>query len=243
MTLPKPNRTGPLGTFHSLFEQHLDTEDFSQFFSNRRNAGRDTYLRTDIFNAEKLADVILEEYGVRNKLQGNVMLTLPQPDAGIPIFFFQLGGNARKKIAMLDISPVQPDTDFAPLVPVYEKYRDLLGITSHSVDWVQSISSPYLLHREYDDLDTELFLEAMYEYLCIWIQHYYEPALARNGDARLDDAQIDYATQAIYRFKEVLHANDPAYSIFAKEWGKPVADAFFYLETRHHPSLPMPATH
>ena len=59
------------------------------------------------------------------------------------------------------------------------------------------------------------------------------PPLEREEDQAL-------TTQAIYKFKEVLHANDPAYGIFTKAWGKPVADAFFYLETHHHPALPMP---
>ncbi len=238
MSFPQPNRSGPLGIFYKLFEEHLSKEDYSQFLSNKKKAGRDTYLHSDFYTAEKLADVILEEYGVRGKLQGNVIVVLPEPEYDIPIFFFQLGGNDQQKIAMLDISPTSAATDYSPLEKVYEKYRDLLAIDPCKLDWVTSISSPYLLQREYAELDAELYLEAMYEYLCIWIEHYYKPA-----KRFATQAEIDYATQAIYRFKQTLHANDPAYSIFSKAWGKPVADAFFYLETRHHPSLPMPEAH
>ncbi len=234
----QPNRAGPLGTFHSVFDEYLDTDDYSQFFSNKKMAGKDTYLRTDMYTSENLADVILEEYGVRDKLQGNVIVALPEPTCNVPIFFFQLGGNSKQKIAMLDISPTQPDIDYTPLLPVYEKYHSLLDIKPCKLDWVNSISSPYLLQREYGSLDTELFLEAMYEYLSIWIDHYYLPARQLE-----DPSAVEAATAAVRKFKRVLHENDPAYDIFSKAWGKPVADAFFYLETRSHPSLPMPENH
>jgi len=235
MNLPKPNRQGPLGTFYGLFEKYLDAEDCAQFFSNKKQAGRDTYLQTDIYGADKLADVILEEYGVRNKLHGNVIIILPDPGYDIPIFFFQLGGNKQQKFATLDISPVSQHIDYTPLLTVFEKYQQLLDIKPGKIDWVRDICSPYLLQVEYADLDTELFLEAMYEYLHVWIEHYY------TGAEKLQSkADIEAATRAIYKFKQVLHENDPAYGIFSKAWGKPVADAFFYLETRHHPALPLP---
>jgi len=237
MQVIQPNREGPLGTFHHLFDEYLDKENYSQFFANKQTAGKDTYLRTDIYSAASLADVILEEYGVRDKLRGNVIMALPEPTCNVPIFFFQLGGNNKQKIAMLDISPTQPDVDYTPLLPVYEKYRSLLDIQPCKLDWVNSISSPYLLQREYGDLDTELFLEAMYEYLIIWIDHFYLPAKKLQ-----DPEKVETATATIREFKRVLHGNDPAYGIFSKAWGKPVADAFFYLETRHHPSLPIPET-
>jgi len=101
---------------------------------------------------------------------------------------------------------------------------------------VNRICSPYLLHCQYDALDTEGFLQATREYLKIWIEHYYLPGkpIAREEDR-------EYALRKIYTFKEILHANDPSYTIFTKAWGKPVADAFFYLETQSHPALPMPA--
>ena len=42
------------------------------------------------------------------------------------------------------------------------------------------------------------------------------------------------------KYKRVLHDNDPAYGIFCKEWGEPMADAFYNIETRHHPAVSMP---
>ena len=56
------------------------------------------------------------------------MITFPEPDTDIPIFTFQLGGSEGKSIALLDISPTLPDVDYTPLIPVFEKYRDLLNI-------------------------------------------------------------------------------------------------------------------
>jgi hypothetical protein len=232
----RQNKTGPLKIFHEMFGARLSTDNFTQFFTNGVRKGTNTYLLSELYVADKLADVILEEYGVREKLKGNVMLTLPDPGYDVPIFMFQLGGNETQKIALLDISPTLPDIDYGPLLPVFEKYRDLLGMAPSRVEWVNSICSPWLLHCQYDTLDTEVFLQAAREYLRVWIDHYYEP-----GKPVRSDADRALATAAVYKYKEVLHANDPAYGIFAKAWGKPVADAFFYLETHHHPALPMPA--
>ena len=235
MSHPQPNRSGPLAVFYELFEDRLSADDYVQFYSNQRKKGKDTYLMSDLFTADKLADVILEEYGVRDKLQGNVIVIYPQPAFDVPIFTFQLGGNATQKIALLDISPTHGDLDYAPLIPVFEKYRDLLDIQPSKLDWVNSICSPYLLHRQYEALDVDLFTAALREYLAIWIEQYYVPAreLAR-------ESAVDEAREAIRRYKQILHDNDPAYGIFARAWGKPVADAFYYLETRSEPALAMP---
>lgn len=227
---------GPLKTFMERFGPCLRQDEYQQFFSNGRHAGRDTYLSSDFYRADKLSSVILEEYGVKGgKLQGNVMLVYPDPAWDVPLFMFQLGGNQRQSIALLDISPTLPGMDYAPLRPVFEKYRDALGIGPSKVEWINKICSPYLLHCQYDVIDTQLFLEAMAAYLDVWIRHYYEPG------RRLErQADVDIASNAIYKYKHVLHANDPAYGIFEKAWGRPVADAFHFVETREQPALPMP---
>lgn len=226
---------GPLKMFLDRFGGYLRQDDYQQFFSNRRQAGRDTFLSSDFYRAEKLSSVILEEYSARGKLQGNVMLVYPDPAWNVPIFMFQLGGNGRQSIALLDIVPTLPGFDFGPLLPVYEKYRTALDVGPSKVDWINKICSPCLLHRQYGELDTKLFLEATEAYLDIWIRHYYEP-----GRRIEEPADIGRVTNALYRYKHVLHANDPAYGIFEKAWGRPVADAFHYVESCEHPSLPMP---
>jgi len=229
-------RNQSLAIFHELFDQHLDINDHMEFYSNRKRNSTETFLRSDIYGGEKLSAVILEEYSVKSKMSGNVIVVLPQPEYNVPVFSFQLGGNDEKSIALLDISPTLPDTNFTPLVETFEKYRKLLHIEAPKVAWVKSISSPYLLHCQYGDLDKELFLQALREYLAIWIEYFYLP-----GRKLTDEHAVSTATNAVYKFKHVLHDNDPAYGIFAKAWGKPVADAFFYLETSQHPALPMPA--
>ena len=229
------NRTGPLKIFYELFEDRLDKSDYFQFFANRKKGDNHTFLNSDIFGADKLATVIVEEYSVRGKLAGNVVVTYPDPDFDIPIFAFQLGGNAKKSIALLDISPTLPDMDYAPLVPVFEKYRDLLNMQPSKMDWVNSISSPYLLHAQYEVLDIDVFLAAVREYLAVWIEHYYLP-----GARHADPNSREHVTNAVIKYKQVLHDNDPAYGIFCKEWGQPVADAFYHIETRDEPSIAMP---
>jgi len=219
-----------------MFGEHLLADDYMEFFSNRRKGASDTYLRLDICKAPRISTVIMEEYGVRGKLTGHVVILFPDPAFNVPIFMLQLGGNATQSIALLDISPTLPDTDYAALKPAFEKYRGILDPDKPTLDWVRSISSPYLLDCQYGKLDKGLFLEATREYLRIWIECYYKPAVA------LDSPEaIETATNAIYRYKKVLHDNDPAHSIFSKAWGKRVADAMMYLETRDHPALEVPA--
>ena len=229
------NKNGPLQIFYDQFEDHLHMDDYFQFFANRKKAENNTFLVTDTFSAEKISRIFVEEYSVRGKLSGNVILAFPQPEFDVPIFTFQLGGNGKKSIALLDISPTLPNIDYAPLIPVFEKYKKLLNMEPSKLDWVNSICSEYILHAQYDVLDIDIFLNAMREYLAVWIEHYYKPG------AQLTDKQdIDNVCNAITKYKQVLHSNDPAYGIFRKEWGEPVADAFFYIETRDHPSITMP---
>jgi hypothetical protein len=229
------NKNGPLKIFYELFEEHMSMEDNFQFFSNSRKKGVNTFLSSEIFSAEKVSAIILEEYSIRGKLGGNVMMTLPDPEYDVPIFAFQLGGNAAKSFALVDISPTLPDIDYTPLIPVYEKYKKLLGFAPSKIDWVKSTSSPYLLLCQYEVMDIDLFLEATREYLKVWIEHYYKP-----GKKLTDAKAIENVSNAVYKYKRVLHDNDPAYGVFHKEWGEPVADAFFYIETRDHPSIPLP---
>lgn len=225
---------GPLKIFMDRFGEFVREDDYQQFFSNRRQNGRDTYLSSDFRRADKLSSVILEEYGVRNKLGGNVIFVIPDPAWDVPFYMFQLGGNGKQIIALLDIPPTHPDMDYGPLIPVWEKYRKALNIGEAKIEWVMTTASPYLLHCQYGEVDMELFNEAATAYLDVWIEHYYKPA--RKLESQAD---IDIVTNAIYKYKHVLHANDPAYGIFEKSWGKPVADAFHFVECQEHPSLPL----
>jgi hypothetical protein len=101
-----------------------------------------------------------------------------------------------------------------------------------TIEWVTSISSPYLLHCQYGELDEDVFMQATREYLRTWIDHYYKPGRLIEGPEA-----IATATSSILRYKRILHESDPAHGIFSKAWGKKVADAFMYLETRDHPAL------
>ncbi|MDP6416748.1 MAG: hypothetical protein QGG54_17200, partial [Gammaproteobacteria bacterium] len=71
MTIPQLNKSGPLKFFYEQFEDHLSMDDYFQFFSNRKKADTYTFLISDIFSAEKMATVLLEEYSIRGKLSGN----------------------------------------------------------------------------------------------------------------------------------------------------------------------------
>jgi hypothetical protein len=107
----KSQDSRPIQMFVDMFGKHLSTDDYMEFFSNRRKGNTDTFLRLDIYKAKKIATIILEEYGVRGKLTGHVITVFPEPAYAIPIFMFQLGGNAMESIALLDISPTLPEID------------------------------------------------------------------------------------------------------------------------------------
>jgi hypothetical protein len=229
------NRNRSLEIFHELFDKHLDHDDYLEFYSNRNKDGTKTFLRSDVYTTEKLSAVIVEEYSIKSKMGGNVIVVLPRSNFDVPVFTFQLGGSDNQSIALLDISPTLPGMDYSPLLETFEKYRKILNIEAPKVEWVKSISSPYLLHCQYGELDEDVFMDALRDYLEIWIEHYYLP-----GKELSAAADIEKVTNAVYKYKHVLHSNDPAYGIFAKAWGKPVADAFFYIETHQYPPLPVP---
>ena len=106
-----------------------------------------------------------------------------------------------------------------------------MGLGEVKAPWLKRTSSPYLLSCQYDELDCDLFNDAMEAYLDVWLEHYYRP-----GKQLDDEHDIAAVTNAIYKFKYVLHHHDPAYGIFAKSWGKGVADAFVHLECSDYPA-------
>lgn len=227
----------PLRHFYDSMKDEMSVDDHIEFYCNRKTEEGETFLRLETYDAEKLSRVVMEEYAIKSKMRGSVIMTFPKPDNDVPIFFFQIGGRGDRSIAVLDLSPTLGRIDYGPLVPVYEKYHELLGLGDSKVAWLQKICSPYLLHCQYDEIDCDLFLEAMREYLKVWLEHYY-----RAGASLSDEHEIDVVTNAIYKFKYVLHHYDPAYGIFAKAWGKSAADAFVHLECSDHPAYRPPQT-
>lgn len=221
----------PTKRFFGMFHDELSVDDHMEFFANHKAADGETYLRMETYTAEKLSRVFTEEYSVRSEMRGNVIVATPKPTNDIPFFFFQLGGKEDRSIAVLDISPTLDTIDYTPLIPVYEKYSSALGLGPTKVKWMTKTCSPYLLSCQYEELDDELFIEAMCEYFKVWVEHYYRP-----GRELTDEQDIERATNAIYKFKFVLHHHDPAYKIFSKSWGKTVADAFVFLECADHPA-------
>lgn len=221
----------PLKRFFDLFQDEMSVDDHMEFYANHKVDDGETFLRMETYTTNKLSRVIMEEYSVKSDMRGNVIVANPKPTNDVPYFFFQLGGKEDRSIAVLDISPTLPSIDYGPLIPVYEKYSKALGLGPTKVQWMTKTCSPYLLSCQYEPMDDALFIEAMCEYFKVWHEHYYLP-----GKELEDQADIERATNAIYKFKWVLHHHDPAYKIFSKSWGKTVADAFVFLECADHPA-------
>jgi len=227
----------PLKHFYDSFKEEMSVEDHMEFYCNRKTEDGETFLRLETYDSEKLSRVVMEEYSIKSKMRGSVIMTFPRPDNDVPIFFFQIGGRGDRSIAVLDISPTLASIDYSPLMPVYEKYRKLLELGDSKVAWLDKTCSPYLLHCQYEAIDCDLFIEAMRAYLAVWLDHYYRP-----GKTLSDPLERKLVTNAIYKFKYVLHHYDPAYGIFAKSWGKGAADAFVHLECADHPAYRPPDT-
>jgi len=226
------NMCKPIDLFREKFAAEFDAADRMVYDVNRQVGDDETFLRLEAYATPTLARLVIEEYMVHTKMHGTVITTYPKVDNEIPIFFCQIGGVGDRSIAVLDISPTTADLDYTPLIPVYEKYRELLGLKPSSTAWLQAICSPYLLHCNYAEMDEELFVEAMVAYYDVWLEHYYRPAVPATSPDR-----IERITNAVYKFKFQLHHHDPAYGFFAKAWGKPAADAFVDLECGDYPAF------
>jgi hypothetical protein len=72
-------------------------------------------------------------------------------------------------------------------------------------------------------------------YLQVWLENYY-----RKPRALTNPREIDIVSNALYKFKYVLHHYDPAYEIFAKSWGRSAADTFVALECGDYPAYVHP---
>jgi hypothetical protein len=223
--------------FYDAMKDDMSVDDRIEFYCNRKTDEGDTSLRVETFDSDKLSRVVMEEYSIRSKMRGSVIMALPRYDHDVPIFFFQIGGIGDRSIAVLDISPTHPRLDYAAVIPLYEKYHAALGLGDSNVGWLQKICSPYLLHCQYEEIDCKLFVEAMKDYLQLWLEHY-----CRRGTKLTDEHEIDVVSHALYKFKYILHHYDPAYGIFAKAWGKGAADAFVHLECSDYPAYLPPET-
>lgn len=225
-----------LEIFKDLFKEHMVFDDCMDWKANKITKDGETYLRIRSFPAEKVSKVVLEDYVIRDKLKGIVIIVYPSPSYAIPAFTFQVGGrNENKTLGVLDMAPTLPNVDFSPVKPLYEKHCNLLGVKPCKIEWLNSICSKYLIHCNYKFLDRELFKQALIDYFNVWYKQYYLPAKKINNKKT-----VKTITKYIRTYKEVLHHNDPAYGIFTRAWGKPVSDAYIYLEYGDYPALVPP---
>lgn len=225
-----PNVAEPLERFRAGFADLLSGDEHVDFYANHTTSEGDTFLRLASHQPPKLSRLVLEEYTIRGRMQGSVIMAFPNVDNEIPIFFFQLGGVGERSIAVLDISPTTPDVDLSALAPVHAHYADALGLEPTKTPWLLSVCSPYLLHCNYAEMDTALFTEAVMAYAAVWREQFYDAPLATPSPERQTAIR-----NRLYKFKYQLHHHDPAYEFFVKSWGKPAADAFVDLECSDDP--------
>jgi hypothetical protein len=230
--MPADASAKTLDRFRDMFAGLLPEHERIDFYANHRTDEGDTYLRLESYAPQGLSRLVLEEYTIRGRMHGTVIMAFPTLDTETPIFFFQLGGVGPRSIAVLDISPTTPDLDLTPLEPIHARYAQALGLEPTSTDWLQSICSPYLLHCNYAELDTELFTEAVVAYATVWRDAFLAaPTAVTSGERRA------VIRNRLYKFKYQLHHHDPAYEFFVKAWGKPAADAFVDLECSDDPGF------
>ena len=66
----------PPEIFFEAFKEEMNVEDHIEFFCNRITEDRETFLRVETYDADKIARVVLERYSVKSRMKGSVVMAL-----------------------------------------------------------------------------------------------------------------------------------------------------------------------
>ncbi len=217
-------------------ESVFDKDDYTEYLAARSTGDRKTQSRFRYYEAEKLSRIVLEQYVIKSRTYGVVFNIYPQPEYGIPIFTYQLGGNIPDRVIfVLDIVPTISTEVPAELGKQHKKFISRMEAPGSTQDWIKPITSEQLLVCQYEPLDPELIREAVREYARIWRRVYYTPA-----EATIGGEQEKRAVEEILEFKRVLHANDAGLAIYERAFGKKMVRAIEEAAFGSEPSITAP---
>jgi len=211
----------------------FDEDDYAEYSAAKSTGDRKTQSRFRYYEAEKLSRIVLEQYVIKSRTYGVVFNIYPQPEYGIPIFTYQLGGNIPDRVIfVLDIVPTISTEVPAELGKQHKKFISRMEAPGSTQDWMKPITSEQLLVCQYEPLDPELIREAVREYARIWRREYYT-----STKASIDGEQEKRAVEKILEFKRVLHANDAGLSIYERTFGKKMVRAIEEAAFGSEPSI------
>jgi hypothetical protein len=214
----------------------FDKDNYTEYSAAKSTGERKTQSRFRYYETEKLSRIVLEQYEIKSKMHGVVFNIYPQPEYGIPIFTYQLGGSIPERVIfVLDIIPTVRADVPSELRKQHQKFVLRMQSPGATQDWIKPITSEQLLVCQYEPLDPELIREAVREYARIWRRVYYTPA-----EATIGGEQEKRAVEKILEFKRVLHANDAGLAIYERNFGKKMVRAIEEAAFGSEPSITDP---
>lgn len=211
----------------------LNRHDFTEYSAARcRDEGR-LSGRSRVYTGEKLDRAVITRYALKRGQHGVVIFGYPKVEYEIPSFVFYFGGQPpAKTLTILDLVPPSRRTDMRAFRALAERTRACTELSATRVDFLRSVSSPYILHCAFKPLDPEDLLRTFTETLDIWRSVHIEPAQPDEHGLRLRER-----TRSILRMKETLHRNSPAIGVFTRAFGKEMSDVFAQAEYGGHPGV------
>lgn len=198
----------------------LDRDDFTEYSAWRHTPDKFVQSRARIYQGEKLDRVMINQYSLRRGRGGLVIFAYPRVQYDIPSFLLHVGGHPPEKTLLtLDLAPCSPVTDLSPFAAVAETHRAAMDLPTNRLEWLESVTSPHLMHCAFKPIDPEQFFTALEAIIEVWRTAYIEPA-PRDEEARSVQARRD----RLLEMKKVIFQNDPAFPVFTRAFGKTMSD-------------------
>ncbi|MCX6277033.1 MAG: hypothetical protein NT004_02920 [Bacteroidetes bacterium] len=211
----------------------IAVNNYSEYSAKKIEVDKVTQTVFRTYNGEKLSRLVLEQYTINSKAYGVVLTIYPQPEYGIPIFTFQLGGQIPERVIfVLDMIPVINSDAISPVSSLYNKYASEMKNLGTSQEWMNKIASRNALVCQYKPLEPDKILSSLTDYLQLWREKYYLPAEPITVE---DDKKA--AIETILMFKKTLQANDAGIDIYRKKFGEAMVAALENAAFGAYPSL------
>ncbi|NEV61917.1 protochlorophyllide oxidoreductase [Thiorhodococcus minor] len=207
-----------------LFLDRLDAclacDDFTECGAFRHTPDKFIRSRARIYQGEKLDRVMINRYSLRRGRAGLVIFAYPRPQYAIPSFLLHVGGHPPDKTLLtLDLAPCSPEMDLSAFASVAQTHRRAMDLPESGLEWLASVTSPYLMHCAFKRIEPERFYGALEAVIETWRDAYIAPA-ERDDDAAVVQARRD----SLLELKKVVFRNDPAFPVFTRAFGRSMSD-------------------
>ena len=210
--------------YESLFldrlSEGLDRDDFTEYSACRHSHEKFVQSRARVYEAAKLDRVMINRYSLRRGRGGLVIFAFPRAEYAIPAFLLHVGGHPPEKTLLtLDLAPSLASQDMAPFGAVACAQRAALDLPDQPLEWLASVTSPYLLHCAFKPLDPALLYAAFEATVETWCTAYIDIA-----ECERDAAVVQARRDCVLEMKRVIFRNDPAFPVFTRAFGRSMSD-------------------